>query len=149
MFDPVVTEGTKVTLHFAVSLAEGDIIDSTFDGDPATLTVGDGNLLPGFEQLIVGLTAGDKAQFTVKPEQGFGHYHLNNIQKIAKDRFARGMVLEKGLVMSFSDAQNTEVSGVVIDFDHQYVTVDFNHPLAGKDILFKVEIIAVEPTTIH
>lgn len=149
MLDIVIAEGTKVTLHFSLTLKDGEIIDSTFDEEPATFTVGDGNLLAGFEESILGLSSGVKDVFTIAPEDGFGQHNPSNIQIIARDQFDEEITIEKGLVLSFADAQNTELPGVVSEFDEENVTVDFNHPLAGKEILFEVEIITVEPAMKH
>lgn len=149
MSEIVIAEGTKVTLHFSLTLVGGDVVDSTFDEEPATFTVGDGNLLAGFEESMMGLSAGEKAVFVIAPEKGFGQHNPSNIQTIARDQFGEDITLEKGLVLSFADAQNTELPGVVAEFDETSVQVDFNHPLAGKDIEFAVEIIAVEPAIQH
>ncbi len=149
MTEVTIAEGTRVTLHFSVGLLGGDTIDSTFDGQPATFTVGDGNLLEGFERSLFGLTAGDKKTFAINPENGFGQHNPQNIQVIPREHFSDDMNLEAGLVLSFSDAQNTELPGVVLEFDDKEVKVDFNHPLAGKDVELTVEIIAVEPVTTH
>lgn len=144
-----ISEGTQVTLHFALRLENGEVVDSTFEKEPANFTVGDGNLLEGFEQALFGLTAGDKQTFWVGPEQGFGQANPNNIQHFSLSQFDKNIELEEGLVLSFADAQNTELPGVVVGFDAESVTVDFNHPLAGKGIEFEVEIIAVEPVVKH
>jgi FKBP-type peptidyl-prolyl cis-trans isomerase SlpA len=145
----VIGEGTIVTLHFSLTLQDGEVIDSTFNDEPATFTVGDGNLLIGFEESMIGLRAGAKEVFTIAPEKGFGQHNPSNIQVITRDQFADDIQLEVGLVLSFADAQNTELPGVVSEFDDDNVTVDFNHPLAGKDVLFEVDIITVEPALTH
>jgi FKBP-type peptidyl-prolyl cis-trans isomerase SlpA len=149
MTDVVISEGTMVTLHFSITLQTGEVIDSTFDEEPATFTVGDGNLLEGFEEVVMGLAAGSRETFTILPEKGFGQHNPSNMQTIKRDQFADDITLEKGLVLSFADAQNTELPGVVSGFTDEEVTVDFNHPLAGKDVLFEVHIISVEPTVQH
>ncbi|MGS2723764.1 FKBP-type peptidyl-prolyl cis-trans isomerase [Porticoccus sp. GXU_MW_L64] len=136
-------EGTTVTLHFSLSLDDGQLVDSNFDAEPATFTVGDGSLLPGFEQSLFGLKAAEKRQFTVAPENGFGQPNPNNIQQVGRASFAADTQLETGLVMTFLDANKVEVPGVVTGFDEKTVTVDFNHPLAGRTILFDVHILSV------
>ncbi|MEX1032053.1 MAG: FKBP-type peptidyl-prolyl cis-trans isomerase [Cellvibrionaceae bacterium] len=141
--------GTQVTLHFAVKLDDGSVVDSTFDTSPATFVVGDQNLLEGFEQLLFGLSAGDKNSFEVLPEQGFGQRNPNNIQEIPRDAFDEGIELSEGLLVSFADANNKEMPGVVQSFDDDNVMVDFNHPLAGRNLIFDVEILAVEPAITH
>ena len=135
---------TQVTLHFAIKLDNGDVVDSTFDKQPATFTVGDGSLLPGFEQALYGLKAGDKRSLPIGPEQGFGQGNPQNIQVMPRAQFA-DMELSEGLLIIFNDAANAELPGVVKAFDANQVTIDFNHPLAGKDLTFDVEIIDVKP----
>ncbi|MBB6342402.1 FKBP-type peptidyl-prolyl cis-trans isomerase SlpA [Pseudomonas fluvialis] len=133
---------TQVTLHFAIKLDNGDVVDSTFDKQPATFTVGDGSLLPGFEQALYGLKAGDKRSLPIGPEQGFGQGNPQNIQVMPRAQFT-DMELSEGLLIIFNDAANAELPGVVKAFDANQVTIDFNHPLAGKDLTFDVEIIDV------
>ncbi|CDZ95745.1 FKBP-type peptidyl-prolyl cis-trans isomerase [Pseudomonas saudiphocaensis] len=133
----------EVTLHFALGLENGDVVDSTFDKKPATFKVGDGNLLPGFEQQLYGLKAGDKRSLQVAPEQGFGQHNPQNVQVMPRNQF-EGMELSEGLLVIFKDAANAELPGVVKAFDERQVTVDFNHPLAGKALTFEVEIIDVK-----
>ena len=149
MNDLTVGPGTQVTLHFALELVDGSVVDSNFDADPVTFIVGDGNLLPGFEEALLGLQAGDEKSFTITPEKGFGGYNTENIQEFPRDQFPADVELNEGLVLSFSDAQSNEVPGVVQEFDENTVTVDFNHPLAGRDIEFSVRIIDVNPAITH
>ncbi|WP_323813033.1 peptidylprolyl isomerase [Cellvibrio sp. NN19] len=141
--------GTKITLHFALQLENGDMVDSNFERDPATFTVGDGNLLPGFEKALFGMLEGEHKTVVIKPEDGFGQRNPNNIQEIARSQFSPDMELSEGLMLSFADAQKTELPGVVQSFDDEVVVVDFNHPLAGRNILFEVAILKIEPVQVH
>lgn len=149
MTNLVIGEGTEVTLHFALKLENGDVIDSNFNGNPATFIVGDGNLLPGFERALFGMAAGESNIFVIKPEDGFGQSNPNNMQEIPRDQFDEGLELIEGLMLSFADAQKTELPGVVAAFDDKTVTIDFNHPLAGRNILFEVAILQVAPAVTH
>ena len=106
----------QVTLHFALNLENGDVVDSTFDKKPATFKVGDGNLLPGFEAALFGLKAGDKRTLQVEPEHGFGQPNPQNVQVMPRSQF-EGMELSDGLLVIFNDAANTELPGVVKAFD--------------------------------
>ncbi len=132
----------EVTLHFALKLENGDVVDSTFDKQPATFRVGDGNLLPGFEAALYGFKAGDKRSLQIEPENAFGQPNLQNVQVMPRSQFAE-MELSEGLLIIFNDAANTELPGIVKALDEQQVTIDFNHPLAGKTLNFDVEIIEV------
>ncbi len=149
MTDLAIGPGTRVTLHFSLKLESGETVDSNFDADPAQFTVGDGSLLEGFEESLFGLNAGDEKTVSVGPEKGFGQRNPNNIQEVPREHFAEGMELAKGLIVSFADAQQTELPGVIAEFDEKVVTVDFNHPLAGETIAFQVKIVAVEPAQVH
>lgn len=137
-----ITETSRVTLHFSLKLPTGEVVDSTRDKEAATFTMQDGSLLPGFEQVLLGLKAGDKKEFLIEAEQGFGLSNPQNIQKIGREHF-KEVDLEVGLILMFKDAAGSDLPGVVKSFDNRLVEMDFNHPLAGKDILFDVEIIEV------
>ena len=135
---------TKVTLHFCLKLEDGHVVDSTFDNDPASFVIGDGSLLQGFENKLHGLAAGSKGCFEILPEHGFGQPNPSNLQQFKRSDFAADMDLEEGLMISFADASQSELPGVVKKIEADQVTIDFNHPLAGRTITFDVEIIAVE-----
>lgn len=137
-----INEKSRVTLHFTLKLATGEVVDTTKEKQAATFEMGDGSLLPGFEQVLIGLKAGDKQEFHILPEQGFGQHNPQNQQVIPRNQFT-DMDLQEGLMVMFRDAANTELPGVVASFDDKEVVVDFNHPLAGKELLFDVEVIEV------
>ena len=139
-----ITADSRVTLHFSLQFEDGSVIDSTFDRDPAVFSVGDGSLLPGFEKKVFGMVEQQQGCFTVLPEEGFGQPNPNNVQQFSREDFSEELELVEGLVISFADASQSELPGVVKSVEGNKVVVDFNHPLAGKNITFNVEIIAVE-----
>jgi len=144
-----VSEGTRVFLNFSVSLDDGSEVDTNFGGEPVDFVIGDGSLLPGFERLIFGMSAGERQMFTVAPENAFGQPNDNNLQFLPRDQFDDDIDLEIGLVFSFADASGGELPGMIISFDEEEVTVDFNHPLSGRTILFDVMVHRVEPAELH
>jgi FKBP-type peptidyl-prolyl cis-trans isomerase SlpA len=144
-----VGEGTRVVLNFSLSLEDGSEVDSNFGSDPVEFVIGDGNLLPGFERHLIGMTAGDRQIFTVMPEDAFGQINDSNVQLVPRKQFDEDTELEIGLLYSFSDASGGELPGMVISFDDRDVEVDFNHPLAGRTIMFDVLVHRVEPTELH
>ena len=139
--------GTTVTLHFALVLEDGAVVDSNFEGKPATFSVGDGNLLPGFEETLMGLREGDKREFVVPPEKAFGHHNEQNLQRVAMENFA-DLEIEVGAMFSFQNGDG-EMPGVIAEINDGEVVVDFNHPLAGKNIIFQVKIMDVIPDSLH
>jgi len=144
-----VSEGTRVYLNFSVSLEDGSEVDSNFGGDPVDFVIGDGSLLPGFERRLFGMAAGERQMFTVLPEDAFGQPNDNNVQYLPRDQFDDDVELEIGLVFSFADASGGELPGMVLSYDAEEVTVDFNHPLSGRTILFDVLVHRVEPAELH
>ncbi|MDA8827336.1 peptidylprolyl isomerase [Luminiphilus sp.] len=149
MNDLIISEGTRVTLNFALILDDGSEVDSNFEKEPASFAVGDGSLLPGFERALFGLKSGDEATLEIPPEDGFGQPNDNNFQTIKRDQFDVDSELQEGMVFSFADAAGGELPGVVKTFDADEVTVDFNHPLAGRTLSFRVAIHNVEVAELH
>jgi len=132
---------SKIELFFEIRLLDGAIVDSNFNKQAATFTIGDGNMLAGFESVLIGLQEQQKAVFTLEPEQAFGMPNPSNMQSVARSKFT-DMELEEGLMISFQDPSG-ELPGVVSSFDDKEVIIDFNHPLAGKTLEFEVEIVKV------
>ncbi|GGY03667.1 peptidyl-prolyl cis-trans isomerase [Litchfieldella qijiaojingensis] len=148
MSDYRIGEGMEVTLHFTLKLEDGTVVDSTRDKAPATFQVGDGNLPPGFESPIEGLTDGDTGCYEIPPERAFGQHNPQNVQLLKREDF-EDIELEVGTVMSFADPSGGELPGVIANVEGDRVEVDFNHPLAGRTLTFEVEVISVRPATTH
>ncbi len=138
-----IAPGTEISLHFALLLEDGSEVDSTFNRQPARFVFGDGSLLPSVEAKLVGLTAGSAEVFDLPPEEAFGQRNPGNIQRIPRSQFDKDMALQEGLVISFADASRAELPGVISAIEDDMVEVDFNHPLAGRRLQFKVEILGV------
>lgn len=142
MSQDLIGPNKKVTLHFTVAMMDGTVVDSTKSKQPATFTVGDGSFLPGFEAALMGLKAGDKRSVFLQAAQAFGDINPDNVHRMRRSQF-QDMELHEGLVISFADKAKAELPGVVKGFDDEAVDIDFNHPLAGRDLNFEVEIIRV------
>ncbi|WP_104204430.1 FKBP-type peptidyl-prolyl cis-trans isomerase [Billgrantia saliphila] len=143
-----IDEGMEVTLHFTLKLEDGTVVDSTRDKAPATFQVGDGNLPPGFEYPLKGMTDGESGSFEITPEHGFGQHNPQNVQMLSRDDFDE-IEPEVGTVMSFADPAGGELPGVITAVGERQVEVDFNHPLAGRTLTFEVEVIDVKPAQTH
>jgi len=130
-------------LHFSLKLTDGSVIDETRGGDPAEFVVGDGNLLPGFERALLGAQAGEQRMVVLPAEHAFGVPNPDNVRRMPRTAFA-GMALEPGTIVSFAEPSGSELPGVVRRVEPESVEVDFNHPLAGREILFEATIITVE-----
>jgi len=137
--------GKQVSMHFSLALQSNpqELIDDNFSAQAVSFSIGDGNLLPGFERALFGLKSGDERELLIPAKEAFGERNEDNIQPYPRFHFPADLVLEKGLMFNFSDAAGNEQAGVIDDFSADEVSVDFNHPLAGHDIIFRVAIKAV------
>ena len=149
---PISTEST-VTLHLSLTLKDGTVAESTFDGEPLTFTMGDGSLVEGLELGLYGLRSGDCQRLELYPEQHFGLHDPAKVHQMARSEFGTefgaesdtGIVLQPGVIVGFDTLAGEELSGTVVSLDEATVDVDFNHPLAGRTVIFDVEIIDVVP----
>ncbi|MBI1907218.1 MAG: FKBP-type peptidyl-prolyl cis-trans isomerase [Rhodocyclales bacterium] len=131
-----------VTLHYRIALENGQPLISTFEGTPATLQLGAGELLPTLETVLTGLAEGAERQFTLAPEQAFGAHRAELIERVRREHMPEEEI-EALTIMEFSAPDGTRYSGLVREIDTESALIDFNHPLAGKTIRFDVRIIGV------
>ena len=144
--DTRIAQGSQVKLHFEVSLENGTVVDSTFSrSEPVTLVIGDESLLEGFEKVLINLRAGDTRTALLEPSQAFGEWNADNVQTFSRAQFANAGTPEVGMMIEFEDKGKNTLPGVVSAIGEDDITVDFNHPLAGQSIYFKVQIFKVTP----
>ncbi|WP_410210857.1 FKBP-type peptidyl-prolyl cis-trans isomerase [Aquirhabdus sp.] len=146
--DTRIAQGSQVALHFSVSLENGIEIDNTRSyPEPVSLVIGDGNLLEGFENALIGLRAGDRRTVHLPPEDAFGPWNPENVQSFDTVQFVKAgdTTPEIGTMMEFQDKGGGTLAGVVKAVNDDKVEVDFNHPLAGRNVVFEVEIAKVTP----
>lgn len=141
-----VAAGSTVTLHYTLSLAAtGRVVDTTRDGEPLRLVVGESDLLPAFERCLLGLETGDVRSFEIESRDAYGAEDIADIQAMPRSDFPPDMKLEAGMVIGFDLPSGEEVPGTIVEVSEHEVQVDFSHPLAGHDLVFAVEILHVEP----
>ena len=141
---PISPEFT-VTLHLSLALEDGTVLESTFDDEPLTFTMGDGTLVEGLELGLYGLKAGDRQRLVLDPEQAFGLHDAARQHTMERKDFPDDESLEPGLIMGFDTPAGDELAGTILSVDDDTVDVDFNHPLAGRVVVFEVEILEVVP----
>jgi FKBP-type peptidyl-prolyl cis-trans isomerase SlpA len=140
-----VTPGSHLTLHYRIALAEPPHAEvlSTFGGNPATLVLGSGELAPSLERCLIGVESGKAHVFMLQPEDAFGGYRDELLQRVPADAFPDSLAVEAGQVIEFSAPDGVRLAGLVKEAGGGEALVDFNHPLAGRPIRFEVEILAV------
>jgi FKBP-type peptidyl-prolyl cis-trans isomerase SlyD len=129
-------------IHYTLKDNEGHILDSSGDRDPLNYIHGIGNLIPGMEEGLEGKTKGDKVNLKVSPEKGYGVKDDRMVQKVPREAFG-GQPVEVGQQFQTDRGQVVTITHVGLD----QVTVDGNHPLAGIELNFAVEVIEVRDAT--
>jgi len=133
-------------LYEAKDTTTKEIIDSNMNGQPLVFMFGRQQIIPGLEAGLANMNMGDSQDLIVQSKDAYGEYHQDAVQVLPKEQFA-GIELEKGMSLYGQDEQGGTVEVRVKDFDDKTVTVDFNHPLAGKDLMFSVHVTMVRNPT--
>lgn len=141
-----IEHGVEVVMHFTIKLEDGSVADSTRVSDkPAKFRMGDGNLTENFEACLVGLRETDKREFRLAPKDAFGEPNPDNVYQVEATKFSADTKPEIGAIIAFTQPDGTDLPGIVRGVNEMFVTIDFNHPLAGQTVIFDVEILSVEP----
>lgn len=138
-----VKTGDTVKVHYEGSLADGSTFDSSLDRDPIEFTVGEGRLIPGFEQAIVGMEEGDSKTVTVPPEEGYGQHNPELMQKFPREQVPDEIELEIGMRLQATDREGRPIALTVVEFDDATVTLDANSPLAGQELTFDLKVVEI------
>jgi FKBP-type peptidyl-prolyl cis-trans isomerase SlpA len=132
-----------VLMHYSIALTNGTQIESSFDDEPVEITMGNGDVTEGMELALFGLKEGEKQTLTLTAEQGFGERDEDNIHDMPVDDFPVDMQPEVGMSYSFESPEDGEIPGTVLSVENDTARIDFNHPLAGQQIVFTVDILGV------
>jgi FKBP-type peptidyl-prolyl cis-trans isomerase 2 len=140
-----IQSGSRVTLHYTLSLADEAVVDSTRGAEPITFQIGSGALIEMLERQLFGLHAGEQRRFEISAVESQLPASAEAIQAMARSDFPAELAIEPGQVLGFVMPSGEEVPGLIVNISAIEVTVDFSHPLAGRDLIFDVEILSVEP----
>ena len=136
---------SKISLHYSLSLEDGTEIENNFDQQALVCFIGDGTLTSGMEDALIGLKIEDSIEITIQPEQGYGFPSEENVHSLPSSDFDRDMKIEIGQVIAFDGPdEDEEIVGTVTDIKNKEVIVDFSHPLAGRTLIFKATVMAIE-----
>jgi FKBP-type peptidyl-prolyl cis-trans isomerase SlpA len=132
-----------VVMHYSITLTNGSPIESSFDDVPVEIIMGQDDITGGMELAIFGLKQNDEQTLTLTAEQGFGIRDEDNIHYMPLADFPKEQPPEVGLSYSFESPDGDEIPGTVVSLKDNDVEVDFNHPLAGQEVIFTVKILDV------
>jgi FKBP-type peptidyl-prolyl cis-trans isomerase SlyD len=143
---PVIADDVVVTLKYSVSVA-GQVVESSADDNPIQFIQGRGDVIPGLENALYGLSVGDQKEFNVAPEDGYGEADPDAIAKIPKAEFPPEIPLQPGVELRLKDEQGDELEAQIVTVEDEIVRLNFNHPLAGKELLFAIQVIDFRKAT--
>ena len=133
--------GDTVRVHYTGTLDDGTTFDSSEGNDPLEFTVGSGQVIPGFDSALEGLEIGESKKFTIPSAEAYGDHNAEATQVVPKEAFEQEPVV--GGVVELAAPDGRKLAAVIIEIVEENVTLDFNHPLAGKDLTFDIELVEV------
>ncbi len=143
-----VVDDMVVGLRYTLFSDDGEVIESNMSDDPLWLIQGRNHVVPGLEDAIAGLQAGDKKEITLPPERAFGLVDDEAYQVLAREEFPDEVEVTVGLGVDLYDEQeDVVIEATVVEIDGDDIVLDFNHPLAGETLRFALEIVDLRPAT--
>lgn len=136
-------KGDTVHVHYKGTLDDGSVFDSSEDGDPISFTLGEGNVIPGFENAVEGMSIGDKKTSRMEPSDAYGEHRDELVFTVPRDQMPEGTEVEVGdmLQVGFPDGSSSAVQ--VAEVGEDSVKLDANHPLAGQALTFELELVRI------
>ena len=142
-----ISDGMVVTIHYQLSLDGGQVVDQSEGDDPLAYLHGARNIVPGLETALTGKVAGDRFDVTVSPEEGYGPRAEEAVQSVPRGAFPSDAELQPGLQFQATDQNDHPILGTIEAVTDDTVTVDFNHPLAGRALHFSIEVVGIRQAT--
>jgi peptidylprolyl isomerase len=138
-----VKSGDKVKVHYHGRLTNGETFDKSEGREPLEFEVGAGMVIKGFDDGVTGMSVGDKKTITIPFNEAYGPKNPEMIIDMPKNRFPKDMDLEVGMPLAMSDGQGQQFEVIVTQIMEDSVVLDANHPLAGKDLIFDLELVEI------
>ncbi len=134
---------SQVTLHYRLGLTDDTVLEDSFEDEPMTVQLGNGEMAEGLELALLGLREGDEQTIDIGPDMAFGHIDETLFRAMSRAEFDPDLELQEGLIIEFSTPEGNSLPGTILDFDDSRVHVDLNHPLAGQTVRYSVKILEV------
>jgi peptidylprolyl isomerase len=136
--------GDTVQVHYTGKLADGTLFDSSVGREPLEFTLGAGQMIPGFEKAVFGMKVGEKKTVTIPADEAYGPYRDDLVVEISREKLPSDMTPEVGQQLVMRQPDGTEIVVVITAVSDETVTIDANHPLAGKELTFEIELVKIK-----
>ena len=140
---PQAEHGSRVKVHYTGKLDDGTVFDSSEGREPLAFTIGLGQMIPGFEQGVVGMEVGESKVVQIPAELAYGEYRPEGVLEVNRTEIPPDLQLEVGIRLQATQEDGRRVDMQIIALGDDTVTLDANHPLAGKDLTFDVEVVEI------
>ncbi len=138
-----VKSGDKVKVHYHGKLTTGETFDSSEGRDPLEFEVGSGSVIKGFDEGVTGMNVGEKKTINIPFNEAYGPRNPDMVIPMPKDRFPDDMEIEVGMPLMMSDQEGQQFQVTVVEIQDEKVMLDANHPLAGQDLVFDLELVEI------
>ena len=138
-----VQEGNTVKVHYTGTLDDGTVFDSSVGREPLEFTIGQGQMIPGFERGVVGMELGEKRTVVVAADQAYGVHRPDGVFEVERTEIPTTIPLQQGMQLQANGPGGQPVTMTVLEVSDEKVKLDANHPLAGKDLTFEIEIVEI------
>jgi len=135
--------GDAVKVHYVGTLTDGTLFDSSQGREPLEFVLGTGKVIPGFENALVGMSVGENKTVTIPADAAYGQRHEHMIREVPRVSIPDDIQLSEGMVLHAQGPEGQTLSFTVASFDDEMVKIDGNNPLAGKDLTFALELVAI------
>lgn len=138
-----VKKNSKIQVHYVGMLDDGSIFDKSPEGQPLEFVVGTGQVIPGFDQAVEGMVLNEDKKITVNADNAYGQRNEKLVGEFPKTSLPEGFVPKIGMIITLNDKEGRAFPATVIGIAEQSITIDLNHPLAGKNLTFTIKIVAI------
>ena len=139
-----VKDGDTVKVHYTGKLEDGTVFDSSKEGEPLELTIGAGNVIEGFEKGVIGMERGGSKTVTIPPEEAYGPMNEELVAKVKKETFPGNITPVIGEQLQLKQQDGNIVNVTITEIIGDTVTLDANHPLSGKTLIFDIELVEIK-----
>jgi peptidylprolyl isomerase len=136
--------GDTVQVHYTGTLGDGSVFDTSRESSPIGFTLGTGQVIPGFDNAVIGMEVGDEKTFTIPSAEAYGVHDPRMVQDVPRTEMPADMELFVGMSLTASGGDGREIALVVTDLTETTVRLDANHPLAGQDLTFAIQLVGID-----
>ena len=139
-----VKKGDTIKVHYHGKLVDGTTFDSSEGREPLEFEVGSGMVIPGFDEGVTGMAVGDKKTVSIPADEAYGPKQEDMIMEFPRERFPAEMVPEVGMQLNMNNGQGQSFPVVIVEVQESVVILDANHPLAGQELIFDLELVGIK-----